>query len=158
MSPPIPVLLKALKTSHDFFVRGTSTLTEADAGFAPRPGMFTVAQQVAHAAQTLDWFRAGAFSATGFDMDFPAHQAAVQKIASLQEARAWFERAYDALAGRITQAGEAGMQEAMAPGPIMGGMPRFIIVDAIADHTAHHRGALAVYCRLTGKVPPMPYL
>jgi uncharacterized damage-inducible protein DinB len=25
------------------------------------------------------------------------------------------------------------------------------------EHTAHHRGALTVYSRLLGKVPPMPY-
>jgi hypothetical protein len=27
----------------------------------------------------------------------------------------------------------------------------------IADHTAHHRGSLAVYARLPGRVPPMLY-
>ncbi|MCF8432232.1 MAG: DinB family protein [Melioribacteraceae bacterium] len=31
------------------------------------------------------------------------------------------------------------------------------VVGAIADHSAHHRGALAVYARLAGKVPKMPY-
>ncbi len=27
-----------------------------------------------------------------------------------------------------------------------------------SSHTAHHRGALAVYARLLGKVPAMPYM
>ena len=40
---------------------------------------------------------------------------------------------------------------------IMGGAPRGAAVDAITDHTAHHRGALAVYARLADKEPPMPY-
>jgi uncharacterized damage-inducible protein DinB len=31
------------------------------------------------------------------------------------------------------------------------------IFGAITDHTAHHRGALTVYARLAGAVPPMPY-
>jgi uncharacterized damage-inducible protein DinB len=41
---------------------------------------------------------------------------------------------------------------------VMGGAPRIAIVGAIADHTAHHRGALTVYARLLGVVPPMPYM
>jgi uncharacterized damage-inducible protein DinB len=27
----------------------------------------------------------------------------------------------------------------------------------MVEHTAHHRGALTVYSRKLGKVPPMPY-
>ena len=46
----------------------------------------------------------------------------------------------------------------LLPGPIMGGMPRFVIFGAMTDHSAHHRGALTVYSRLLGKVPPMPYM
>jgi uncharacterized damage-inducible protein DinB len=45
----------------------------------------------------------------------------------------------------------------IADGPIMGGAPRMAIFGAITDHTAHHRGALTVYARLGGAVPPMPY-
>jgi uncharacterized damage-inducible protein DinB len=40
----------------------------------------------------------------------------------------------------------------------MGGVPRFAITNALTDHTAHHRGALTVYARLLGLVPPMPYM
>ena len=32
------------------------------------------------------------------------------------------------------------------------------IASAITDHTAHHRGALTVYARVSGLVPPMPYM
>jgi len=45
----------------------------------------------------------------------------------------------------------------IAEGPIMGGEPRATIVAAIAEHTAHHRGSLAVYARMLGYAPPMPY-
>ena len=44
-----------LLSSKDFFERSTRVLDEADSGFRPREGMMTVAQQVAHTAQTLDW-------------------------------------------------------------------------------------------------------
>jgi uncharacterized damage-inducible protein DinB len=40
----------------------------------------------------------------------------------------------------------------------MGGLPRCTILNALTDHTAHHRGALSVYARLLGLVPPMPYM
>ena len=46
----------------------------------------------------------------------------------------------------------------IADGPIMGGAPRMAIISAITDHTAHHRGALTVYARVSGLVPPMPYM
>ena len=56
---------------------------------------------------------------------------------------------------------QEGLQEelraSLPPGPIMGGVPREAFVNGLADHTAHHRGALTVYSRLLGKVPDMPY-
>jgi uncharacterized damage-inducible protein DinB len=39
----------------------------------------------------------------------------------------------------------------------MGGAPKRAVISGIVDHTAHHRGSLAVYARLRGKVPTMPY-
>ena len=53
---------------------------------------------------------------------------------------------------------EAAWVEPLPPGPIMGGLPRLAVFGALTDHTAHHRGALSVYARLLGKVPPMPYM
>ena len=55
-----------LLASKDFFDRSTRVLDEADSGFRPKEGMMTVAQQVAHAAQTLDWFIQGASRPEGF--------------------------------------------------------------------------------------------
>ncbi len=46
----------------------------------------------------------------------------------------------------------------IADRPIMGGAPRMAIISAITDHTAHHRGALTIYARVSGLVPPMPYM
>jgi len=44
-----------LLASKEFFERSTRVLDEADSGFRPRDEMMTVAHQVAHAAQTIDW-------------------------------------------------------------------------------------------------------
>ena len=53
---------------------------------------------------------------------------------------------------------DAELMAPIADGPIMGGAPRMAIVNGITDHTAHHRGALTVYARVSGVVPPNPYV
>lgn len=139
-----------------FFRTGIACFTEADAGFAPQPGMFTVAQHIAHTAQTVDWFIEGAFHrAEGFSMDFPALEARVRQVATLAESLAWLDRSF-AAAAQAFRTNAARLGEPLPPG-IMGGQPRGCVAGALMDHTAHHRGVLAVYARLCGKVPPMPY-
>jgi uncharacterized damage-inducible protein DinB len=148
--------INTIKLTKLFFDKSTSKLVEADSAFAPKPDMFTVAQQVAHAAQTIDWFLHGAFDQAGFDMDFDKHTSHVRACSSLTEARAWHEKSTAALLAKLTELPEA---EWLKPinGPIMGGAPRVSIVSGIHEHTSHHRGALAVYQRLLGKTPEMPY-
>ena len=147
-----------LRSQLEFFSRATATLTEADSGFAPQPGMFTVAAQVAHVAHTVTWFIAGAFSVTGFDLDFAAHEAHSRSVSSLHVARTQVAEAYAQAIARLDGQTWAELQQPIAAGPIMGGAPRLALVGALADHTAHHRGALAVYARLCGRVPAMPYV
>ena len=59
-----------LTAAHEFFNRSTRNLTEEHSSMTPAPGMMTAAQQVAHAAQTIDWFIQGAFRSEGFEVDF----------------------------------------------------------------------------------------
>jgi uncharacterized damage-inducible protein DinB len=120
--------------------------------------MYTAAQLVAHVAQTVDWFVQGAFAAGGFDLDFERMDKEVRAVTSLAAARAWMERACAAAVTAIQSKDEAAWNEPLPPGPIMGGQPRSSVLGAVMDHTAHHRGALSVYTRLLGKVPPMPYM
>jgi len=120
--------------------------------------MFTVAQQVAHAAQTVEWFIQGAFSPTGFNVDFEGMDREVRACTSLTEARAWFERACAGALAAVNGHSDAEWAELMPAGPVMGGDPRFVVFGGLTDHTAHHRGALTIYTRLLGKVPPMPYM
>jgi uncharacterized damage-inducible protein DinB len=150
-------LVAELKSSKEFFDRATRNLDEKDAGFAPVEGMLTAAQQVAHVAQTIDWFIEGAFG-SGFTMDFEQHIKDVEKIKTLKDGRAWLEKSYAQAIKAFEQRSEAEIMKPLPAGPIMGGMPRAAIAGAIAEHTAHHRGALSVYTRLRGKVPPMPYM
>ena len=118
----------------------------------------TTAQQVAHAAQTIDWFLEGAFRPEGFGMDFEAMAKDVAAVTSLAAARAWFDKAVAAASATVGSKSDAELSTPLPPGPIMGGMPRLAIVGAITDHTAHHRGVLTLHARLNGIVPPMPYM
>lgn len=150
-------LIEQLKSISDFFERSTSCLAEEDSNYSPVDGMFTAAQQMAHAAQTIDWFVEGMFDPSGFDLDFEKHTKAVLACESLESAREWFGAAVEKALNVIGGKTEEELQQSLPDGLVMGGAPRFAVVSAISDHTAHHRGALTVYSRLLGKVPKMPY-
>ena len=113
---------------------------------------------MAHTAHVLDWFREGAFRPESFDMDFEKQAKSVLAVTSLAEARAWLSSATDELANYIAGRSMEELLVPIAPGPVMGGVPRIGIISALGDHTAHHRGALTVYARLLGLTPAMPYL
>lgn len=148
---------QALTSQRTFFLTSISCFRPQDASFAPAPGVFTVANQIAHTAATVDWFMEGIFSPRGFDMDFAAHEVAARAISALEPAVGRFTASYDAAIARLAATPMAELQKPVAAGPILGGMPRLVVADCLADHTAHHRGALTVYARLLGLNPPMPY-
>jgi uncharacterized damage-inducible protein DinB len=159
MSPkPLPYdYSNQLLASQDFFARSTRVLEEADSAFRPQEGMMTVAQQVAHAAQTLDWFIEGASRPEGFNLDFEKQAKALDAVTSLAAARQTLAAAYAKAVQFLRSRGAEDLARPLPPGPVMGGQPITDIVWAMVEHTAHHRGALTVYSRQLGKVPPMPY-
>ncbi len=147
-----------LAATKEWFDRSTRTLTEEDSTFAPEGGAFTVAQQVAHVAQTIEWFVEGAFRPEGFDMDFEALDQGARKADSLTAAREWLDRAFAGAIDKISSCSAEELAASLPEGPVMGGMPRYAILGGIQDHTAHHRGALTVYARMRGQIPKMPYM
>ena len=146
-----------LLASQEFFERSTRVLEEADSQFRPQADMMTAAQQVAHVAQTLDWFIDGAVRPEGFDLDFAAHAAALEKMTSLAAAREMLKAAFAKSISFLETAVPEVLKRPLPAGPVMGGQPVSDIVWAMVEHTAHHRGALTVYSRLLGRVPMMPY-
>jgi uncharacterized damage-inducible protein DinB len=116
-----------------------------------------VAQQIAHTAQTLDWFIEGASRPEGFDLDFEKHAKALEAVTSLAAARQMLSAAYANAILFLRVRSPEDLAGPLPPGPVMGGQPVSDIVWAMVEHTAHHRGALTVYSRELGKVPPMPY-
>ena len=156
-SPKSNLFEKELLLSKDFFKRSTRVLTEEDSNFRPKEGMMTVAQQVAHAAVTLDWFIQGASRPEGFDLDFETHAKELEKINSLAQAQSMLDAAYEKTLQFIRSHTAEQLAAPLPAGPVMGGEPISDIFWAMVEHTAHHRGALTVYTRMLGKVPPMPY-
>jgi len=151
-------IISQINSSKTFFENSTRALEEADSNFRPGEGTFTAAQQVAHTAQTIEWFIDGIRRPEGFDLDFEKHAQATNAVTSLTAARAWLDKAYaNAIEFLKTQSADD-LARTLPPGPIMGGQPVSDVFWGLVDHTAHHRGALTVYARLLGKVPPMPYM
>lgn len=151
-------LLVQLNNAYSCFQRSTRRLAEEDSSFTPVDGTFTVAVQVAHVAQTIDWFIDGAFSPDGFSMDFEAHERTVRTVSSLAKAQDWVKRAVENARQVLADKSEEEWATPMPAGPVMGGQPRAAIFNGITDHTAHHRGALTAYARALGKTPPNPYV
>jgi len=147
-----------LEAAREYFNRSTRNLREEDSTFAPVEGMMTAAQQTAHAAHTVGWFVEGAFQAEGFDMNWEEHSRIVMAYTSLAAANAWFNKEIDKAVAFVVGKSDAELSASLPPGMIMGGLPRMAVFGGLTDHTAHHRGALTVYARLKGIVPPMPYM
>ena len=117
----------------------------------------TVAQQVAHTAQTIDRSIQGDIPARRIRPRFRESRHGAGSVTSLAAARQALETAYANAIGFLRSSSPEDLARQLPPGPVMGGQPISDIVWGIVEHTAHHRGALTVYSRQLGKVPPMPY-
>jgi len=146
-----------LLASQEFFERSSRVLDEADSGFRPQEGMMTVAQLIAHTAHTLDWFIEGASRPEGFNLDFENLAKVLEGVTSVAAARQMLQTAYANAIQFLRSRSPEDLSQPLPPGPVMGGQPISDIVWSMVEHTAHHRGALTVYSRQLGKVPPMPY-
>lgn len=152
------LLAEELQKIRKFFERSISVLEESDSTFSPKPEMFTVAQQVFHVAQTVDWAVAGAFG-SGWDLNFEEADRETRGVVSLTEAKASFARAMENAEVVLRSQPEEKLNSYFPEDdPIWPGKPRNQVLQIISDHTAHHRGALTVYSRLLDKVSPMPYV
>lgn len=115
----------------------------------------TVTGQVVHVAQTLDWLREGGFDGV-WKMEFEAMAKEGAQVKSLAQARQMLADAWGRFFAVIDGTTDEVLAAEMPANPIMQG-PRYEVIGGVVDHTAHHRGALAVYARLQGKTPAMPY-
>lgn len=149
-------LVMKLETSRTFFKNVMTCFSEEDSSFAPKDDMFTVSQQIAHTALTVDWFMEPLATEAGFNMDFESLTRRSKEVTSFDTALQMLDKSYDDAIALIGGKDEGFLMVPLPEG-IMAGAPRLAVVDGIADHTAHHRGSLAVYARMADKAPPMPY-
>jgi len=150
-------LVIQLKTIQRHFNKVISVLSEEDSAFKPEDGAMTVAQQVRHVTMTIDWFNDGTFSGKGFAMNFEEMLQKYFEAESLEAEKAEFDKAINR---SIEIWSQKSMEELNLPienDNIMGGAPKISSLYGIMDHTAHHRGSLATYSRIIGKIAPMPY-
>jgi len=149
-------LIKELEIQEKFLLNTIECMSEENSDFRPKEEMYTVAQHIGHAAETIDWFMEGAFG-KGFEMNFDNYEQRMkEKYNSFDDSVNLLKEATARGIEIIKNASDA---ELMAPisGEIMNGAPKLSVVGGITDHSAHHRGALSVYARLLGKTPKMPY-
>src|SRR6476620_8281890 len=132
-------LANQLVASKEYFERSTRVLDEADSEFRPQDGMMTVAQQVAHTAQTLVWFIDGVSRPEGFDLDFEKHAQVLAGMKSLAAARQMLNGAFANVIQFIGSRTPEDLARPLPEGPVMGGQPVSDIVWAMVEHTAHHR-------------------
>lgn len=149
--------LHELDSTLRFFERTVSILDESDSTFAPTPEMMTVAQHVAHTGLTVDWFREGGFTGD-WNMDFEGEAKKIATYTSFEGALQLLRDAFARLRERTAASSDEELGALLPDNPILGARPRYELFEALIDHTGHHRGTLAVYARLRGKVPPMPYM
>src|SRR4030042_6491209 len=149
-------ILKELIGMEHFFLNTIECFTEEDSKFAPTGNNLTVAEQIAHAAQTIEWFASAVFITGIFDMDFEKFDADVKKVKTVSEAKAWFKDAIDKTKKAVASLNNDELNALLPDNPILGMVPKRTVIGSMVDHTAHHRGALAVYARLQGKTPKMP--
>lgn len=140
-----------------FFEKTIEVLDEGDSGFRPTPEMMTVAQQVAHTGWTADWFREGAWG-EGWNLDFAGEAGRLAAVSSLEASKKELRDAFGRLRAQIEKLDSAALAAKMPDNPIFHEVPYYHVIEGLVDHTGHHRGALAVYARLCGKQPLMPYM
>ena len=145
-----------VRNERKLFLNLIQAFAPEDGAFRPKDGMMNVAQQVHHVAFTVKWFREGAFGA-GFNLDFAMLENENKRELTLEQALADLNVLYDDYIAFLEDKDEADLMAPMPPNPIFGEMPRMVTLVAQGEHTAHHRGSLAVYLRLLDKVPPMIY-
>jgi uncharacterized damage-inducible protein DinB len=149
--------LNELADTQRFFEKSVQVLDESDSSFKPHPEMMTVAQHVAHTAATVDWFREGVWGA-GWNMDFEAENKRLESETSFDASMTHLREAFGRMRSHIESLGSDDLAKTLAPNPILGETPAYHMIEALVDHTGHHRGALTVYARLCGKKPLMPYM
>ena len=132
-------IIANLQTQKNFFMNTIDCLDEDDSNFKPAD-VITGPGNI--------------FVATAKKMVYG--EVNIDMIAGPSEIGVLADRGKEKTIEKFQSCTEAELMEPIKA-EIMNGDPKMVIIYSLADHTAHHRGALAVYARLLGKTPKMPY-
>lgn len=138
-----------LQSAEDHLFKVLNLASDSDGDFVPAEGMLSLSHQVAYIAQSNEWFLEGMFGR--FSEEFDSMDQKVSEVSCLKSALAWLKDSFASFHGRLADCEDELLRERLPPGPIMGGVPRYIVVGALADNCAHHRGAVATYLKILGK-------
>lgn len=156
--PPRRVLpIRAMMhESRQCFLRGIRPLTEEDSSYRIADAMRTVAQQVGHTAQVVEFFVEGGLG-DGFDYDYVAREEALSDVTSLEAATAWVNRAFDDAIDRLERASLGDLLRRLPEGGMLSNEFTISVIGGIVDGVAHQRGVLASYIEALGRTPGFPY-
>lgn len=149
--------VEAFNWMERLFQKTISIFEEKDSGFRPAEGTMTLAEQMRHVTNTIKWFNDGALTDKGYNMDFEAFEREMEGAVSFEKERELFKQMMNNARELWGKLSAEEMEKPLPPNPVFGEVPVYTVVPSMTDHTAHHRGSLAIYARTLGKVPPMPY-
>ena len=149
-----------LEGARRFLHRSTRCLTEEDSTFSPGPKCFTVAEQIQHMADAVDFLIRGAFIDKKYNLNFDADitNPDAHRVKSKKEALENFDKAITWAMQLVSKMSDAELSAPIPSTPLM--PPWYTLRDIlllVIDHTAHHRGALTTYSRMLGRSPNIPY-
>ena len=93
----------------------------------------------------------------GFDMSFDEYKAEMKKLISVEKAMEGLDTMYDEAIAMLEEATPEKLAADLPENPMVEKGQRYTVIFRNSDHTAHHRGALAVYLRMLGITPKMIY-
>src|SRR5690606_37555263 len=108
-----------LRSAQAFLLHTASVFDDRHADTAPWEGAFTVTNQLAHIALTLDWFVEGATRAEGFDMNFEDHYTAIYATKTLAEAREQLDRSFAQVREWLRNTSDAELSAPLPAGPVL---------------------------------------
>ena len=129
--------------------------------FKPTPIQQPFGAMMSHlGAANVVYFRA--FGLVPVPKEIPASRADLVKLVNLEDkesVRKYVAATFDYVASVLAKLGQKDLERTdlnlFANAKPHSGIDVFL---RAYMHTAHHRGALTVYSRMLGKVPPMPYM
>jgi uncharacterized damage-inducible protein DinB len=148
--------VRLIRQERHFLHNILNDFREEHSNFKPTEEMRTVGQQIEHIALSTNFFYESAFG-SGFKMSFPQYLEEMKKIIGLEKALKDLDEAYEEAISLVENKTHDEMEAPIPPNPMLGDFTCKSIIYRSQDHTAHHRGMLAVYLRLLGIKPTMVY-